>query len=669
MFLKRLTLHNFMPYYGDHEIEFPTDEQRNVMLVFGHNMNGKTSLLNALRWTLYGVALGRNSREIERINILNWIAADEGNWTVWTRLEFEHEGKEYDLRREMKLRSGLPRAESNDDFVVTPSLREDGHMISGEEIDDRLARIAPEQVSRFLLFDGELLQEYELLIRMDPGKAKQREEIKSKIEDVLGVPALINGRDDLGVLKAQANKVVAREARKVKELEAHTERVQHEEAQIAALQKDIDDLQSSKENKENEVEELQDHLSRGEEALRQKDTLDELENQRREHKQRAEAAAERRRDALSGAWRDLLRPRANVRQRALLEDRDKLQEEFEATMRKRIRVEELRRLIARGATCTTCGEELSEAKREGFAEELGGLEVELEQARDRGADRNALLEELRVLSRIAGNGRSSREIIKAEAEMATSTVAVQSIVPKIEEIEKKIADYDTVELKRKRARAKSLSAAIGADERALDDRYEELKEHERKLEETMNFINANPDGPHARASRRAATYAALQAVFEGGVDALRNRLRAGVGEQASAAFQQLFRRAKTSLEINENYGLDLLSPQGRKVPERSAGAEELVALALIDGLNVTARKTEPIVMDTPLGRLDPIHRANVMKYLPHMSRQVVLLVHEGEIARDRVLDEVKQRIGLVWDIEEVSDHHSRLKRSTLEDTE
>jgi DNA sulfur modification protein DndD len=53
MILKTLTTKNFMPYWGNMSISFPTDKDRNVMLVFGDNMRGKTSLLNALRWVFY----------------------------------------------------------------------------------------------------------------------------------------------------------------------------------------------------------------------------------------------------------------------------------------------------------------------------------------------------------------------------------------------------------------------------------------------------------------------------------------------------------------------------------------------------------------------------------------------------------------------------------------
>ena len=40
------------------------DDHRNILVIFGENMNGKTSLLNAVRWALYGKARNRQKRVI-----------------------------------------------------------------------------------------------------------------------------------------------------------------------------------------------------------------------------------------------------------------------------------------------------------------------------------------------------------------------------------------------------------------------------------------------------------------------------------------------------------------------------------------------------------------------------------------------------------------------------
>ena len=54
MLLKKLSLTNFRPFKGEHEIEFSVDREKNVTLVMAENGAGKTTLAQAFQWTLYG---------------------------------------------------------------------------------------------------------------------------------------------------------------------------------------------------------------------------------------------------------------------------------------------------------------------------------------------------------------------------------------------------------------------------------------------------------------------------------------------------------------------------------------------------------------------------------------------------------------------------------------
>jgi DNA sulfur modification protein DndD len=51
-----------------------------------------------------------------------------------------------------------------EDFLVTVHLSRNGVQMSGDQIESEIDQIAPEQISRFFLFDGELLGEYESLL-------------------------------------------------------------------------------------------------------------------------------------------------------------------------------------------------------------------------------------------------------------------------------------------------------------------------------------------------------------------------------------------------------------------------------------------------------------------------------------------------------------------------
>ena len=122
---------------------FPQDEFQNVMLVFGDNMRGKTSLLNALRWGFYGRAMGRHSTVIPLHEILNKEAAYEGDWTLEVHIEFEANGHTYDLRRRAEKRAMVASPQRPEDFQVQTFLKKDGIPVQGDLVDAEINGIAP----------------------------------------------------------------------------------------------------------------------------------------------------------------------------------------------------------------------------------------------------------------------------------------------------------------------------------------------------------------------------------------------------------------------------------------------------------------------------------------------------------------------------------------------
>jgi DNA sulfur modification protein DndD len=66
--------------------------------------------------------------------------------------------------------------------------------------------------------------------------------------------------------------------------------------------------------------------------------------------------------------------------------------------------------------------------------------------------------------------------------------------------------------------------------------------------------------------------------------------------------------------------------------EFSAGERELYALALIWSLRQISGRRLPVIIDTPLARLDEVHRRRfIQDYVPAVSDQVVLIVTDAEL--------------------------------------
>src|SRR5262249_25470414 len=104
-------------------------------------------------------------------------------------------------------------------------------------------------------------------------------------------------------------------------------------------------------------------------------------------------------------------------------------------------------------------------------------------------------------------------------------------------------------------------------------------------------------------------------------------------------FQQLLRKETlvTGLSIDPRtfgvtlHGAALLALS----PERlSAGERQLLAVSIIGALARASGRSLPVVIDTPLGRLDSVHRERLVeRYVPHAGHQVIVLSTDEEIDR------------------------------------
>lgn len=54
MIIHKLEMYNFRQYIGYQEVKFSTDPDKNVTVFIGVNTSGKTTIIRAFEWCLYG---------------------------------------------------------------------------------------------------------------------------------------------------------------------------------------------------------------------------------------------------------------------------------------------------------------------------------------------------------------------------------------------------------------------------------------------------------------------------------------------------------------------------------------------------------------------------------------------------------------------------------------
>ena len=84
----------------------------------------------------------------------------------------------------------------------------------------------------------------------------------------------------------------------------------------------------------------------------------------------------------------------------------------------------------------------------------------------------------------------------------------------------------------------------------------------------------------------------------------------------------------------ETFKVTLLDGANREVPKKrlSAGEKQIYAIAMLEALAKTSGRNLPVIIDTPLGRLDSKHRMKLVEsYFPVASHQVIVLSTDTEV--------------------------------------
>ncbi|MDY6300203.1 MAG: AAA family ATPase [Selenomonadaceae bacterium] len=628
---KNMTIENIGPYAGSQTVDFAGGD--GVIIIWGGNGYGKTTLLNLFRYALFGYFQYRHEKVDDILKLVNIEGRKVGKYDIKVILRMSHDDKSYELTRQYTVRNGISVPSKSDDYVPDVFLKADGSILPNAE--HELALIMPENVSRFFLFDGELLQEYAELVKSE---TEVGDTIKKSIESILGVPILTNASSDTESVYNEYRNEWSRSAQANTVTEKYASQIQREIAKKEEQEQERDRLQGLLDEEEEKKAKL-------EEDAKQKSHLSSL-IQEKQHLEEDISTKEAQRSALiqsivvdtKNIWRYLLGKQTSgmlskvEAELAVLQEKHKEHESASHLM-------SYLQHIVTTHHCECCDQDVDEAHIAVLEKRLkedpgkyGGLTPEEKQHMKSLQVQQASLESMHTSIEISG--------LKArEDQLADLLVQIDDAKKQLQDTKDNITRYGDID---------DLAAADRKNTQELGKCYSKIENYRDGIKKTNDKIKtaetalASLEEKVRKAgisnsdlsldAKRAALCQAIHQLFTDGIDEYRKKLRNSVEKDATKLFSSIRSDPDyAALKINDNYGLEIVHESGENVPFRSAGYEHIVALSLIGALHNNAPLKGPIIMDSPFGRIDPKHKENIIQALPTMSDQIILLAHEDEI--------------------------------------
>lgn len=646
-----LTVENFGPFKGTQTIDFTNEN--GVTIIWGNNGRGKTTLLNIFRYALFGKYKNRRGTEVDLITLPNIEGRTEGNYNFKVVLKMINEDTRYELTRQCKVRQGISAPKSNDDYETFVFLKENGSVLAPAARAHVLKVIMPDEVSRFFLFDGELLQEYEELLLEGTEVGSK---IKDSIEKILGVPVLTNSAIDSQAVLEDYRK----EKNKIAQSNAQTQKIATQmeglEAEKREQSAELERLQGELSGQYEERSRLEDDLQQSDHVKSLLDKMDSLESDIATKKENKANILTQIVAQTKDAWRGLVSYRVDSILQTVTTELSEL-ENKEATHAIEKRLVDDMKQAAHAHHCQLCDQDVDEHHVQALLDRINaytrgvsGLNSEEQHALQMLRIRKATLENMQASSKAEVLSLLETQLDKLEVEIDDSERQLKAVR---EELER---HGDIEELANN---TKTAVTALAQCLKKIENFKEGIQLTKNKLKEIENALSTleaklnrvSTDVDLLRAGKKVSVCEQIHDIFEKGIAAYRDKLKTDVERDATDLFVGISNDPDyVRLKINDNYGLSMVHISGELVPLRSAGFEHVVALSLIGALHKNAPLRGPIIMDSPFGRLDPDHKRNITKSLPNMSEQIVLLAYTHEIdeqqARELLADTLRKEYRL-----------------------
>ncbi|MBN7757690.1 AAA family ATPase [Nitratireductor aquimarinus] len=628
MILDEIRLQDFRCFYGECKIEFSTNKDKNVTLIYAENGVGKTTLLNALLWCFYGET---TSRFEKKEDILNYDAKKEGRSLAMVEVLFEHNGSHYIAKRFFR---GGNASDDGRTFVVARFDR--GGQVDISSPDTFINTVIPRDMAAHFLFDGEHAEVF-------LGE-KNRASIRGAVRDILGCSLIETAIDDLQAISSQFRKQIP-STPATKKIEELNNRMDALGSQIDAAREEIARLEKSRRLTEEQIGDI-------DTKLRNTAAAKELQRSRERLTEQMRRVEKRQKEASDEVYKWLgENGRFIVSKKITEETFDFLNDESHRGRIPSPYNEEFVKDVLEAETCI-CGAHLTPGSE--AAKKVAKL---LERAanqvmRDRIAKVRGRLSSLK-----SERAKAPNRLVRAKGRLAEANEEFASIEAQLGEIHDKLKGINFGDIAAREERREGLRKELSEIDRSIGAFGTGISNAERERAQIDRDINAlaQQDNQTAIYAKRRNLCESIKGTLELQLveeeNLARKVLRAGIKKILEATT-----RKALNLCMSDDYGISLVNSDGITLP-KSSGENQLLGLAFTAALVEFAKIREnaqdykllpgtiaPLVLDSPFGQLDESYRHTTAEFIPKMSRQVVLLLSRSQ-GSEEVLSALQNHIG------------------------
>ena len=669
MRIVKVELKNWASYKGMHEFDFSSKSNRNGYAIFGENSRGKTSFTDAIQWAMYGEAftkgiMGSDGKEVRKRRplvsarqednpLLNVDSFREGQFDLMVRIRFDHKGKSWTLARVVAPDSPLVvNSDKNMGSFLNLISHEDN--LENKAAQEFIDNMLPKGINKFFFIDGESVNEYRALI----ANTEQNLEIRKNIEDILNFPILKRGIVDLKTVTArfvtQLNKLSKDTKRNrilKKKIDANTIEITKTKEYLV---KDEIELESA--TKEfNEIE-----IKLG--MLKETETLIERQRGNRKLISSAQVNLANTYNYLKkenkNLWLYLLQPALQDKIKTLAPELEKLSDirsKISTLQNRSVYLQETHR--GDKTHCPTCRQmpeprDAKQIKKE--VKELEAIVRDIEHLNEQLREHENASKLYNSLQKF--NTTSRLDIVEEyEGSIGTLQGEIDQLEEEQNELKSMLDGLDDEEIKQLKNKLNQLqdiklkkAALVRHHENKIAGYMQENSLHSKEL------IGSDGSDESMILEKKIKALDCMLNLWSTVTNEYTQETRVVIEKRATETFRLLTNNPKgyNKLELNSGFGVKILDSDGYVVPAPSPGAQQVVAISLIDALRQTSDIEFPILFDTPGASIDKVHRDKIIKHFwSKRDEQLIILAHSGEFRPDEVEKENKELLARTWQLD------------------